>query len=267
MTCPEGDVLIALSDGELGEKRARAVRSHVDQCSRCRAELAELSTIAGDLRAPIPGALGGKSAESFADDVLAELDRPRAVPASRWTRWAMMLAAAAALPLAATAAVHWTRPSETWTARGAEISPVKRTALRFGRVTESFEPIAEGAVVEADALLAAEVAGTEGAPRFLLAFLVDAAGERHWIYPVYEPGAQPPSSVVLPVTAGPRVLGSMVRLDHPAPGPATLVAIVLSRSETVEHVERAPLEQLSRERLGAHYEGSLVVTTRVEIRP
>ncbi len=271
MTCPEDDVLVTLSDGELGEKQSRAVRAHVEQCTRCRAELGELASIGGDLRAPLSGALGGQTAESFADGVLAQLDRPRSSPASRWPRWTMMLAAAAALPLTVTAAVHYTRApnTEEWTARGGAsegVSSVKRTLVRFGRVTDtSFEPIAEGSVVEADALLAAEVGGTEGAPRFLLAFLVDSAGERHWIYPVYEPGAPPPSSVALPVTAGPRVLGSMVRLDHPAPGPGRLVAIVLPRNENVDHVEHAALDQLAYDRLAAHYEESLVVVTRVEI--
>ena len=44
-----------------------------------------------------------------------------------------------------------------------------------------------------------------------------------------------------------------------------LVAIVLSRSESVDHVEHAPLDRLTREQLAAHYEGALVVVTRVEI--
>jgi hypothetical protein len=275
MTCPADDVLIALSDGELGERQARAVRAHAEGCTRCRAELAELKTIAEDLRARVPGALGGKSVETFADEVLAQIDRPRSEPLrpSRWSRWTLMIAASLALPLAVTAAVRSRQaPADDWTARGApstgSAAPLTtRTLLRFGRVADSsFEPIAEGAKLDADALLAAEVGNTEGAPRFLLAFMIDAVGDRHWIYPVYEPGTAPPSSVALPVTSGPRVLGSMVRLDHPAPGPARLVAIVLPRSENIEHVERAPLDRLSREQLAARYEGSLVVVTQVEIR-
>src|SRR5262249_30983250 len=115
-------------------------------------------------------------------------------------------------------------------------------------------------------LIAAEIGATEGGPlRYLLAFLVDSAGERHWIYPVYEPGAPPPSAMALPVTTAPRVLGSMVRLDRPAPGPARLVALVLPRIESLDHVEPASLEQVGREQLVSHYGGSLVVTTRVEI--
>jgi hypothetical protein len=106
---------------------------------------------------------------------------------------------------------------------------------------------------------------TEGPPRYLLAFLVDSAGDRHWIYPTYEPGTPPPSAMALPVTVAPRVLGSMVRLERPARGPARLVAVVLQRGESVEHVERAPLEQLTREQLAMHYRGALVAVTRVEI--
>ncbi|MCW5837264.1 MAG: hypothetical protein KIS78_33020, partial [Labilithrix sp.] len=181
---------------------------------------------------------------------------------------------AAALPLAGAVAYRYAAPpaSDEWTARGAAASApeTRRTLVQFGRVSgTSFAAVADGARLDADALIAAEVGATEGAPRFLLAFLVDASGERHWIYPAYEAhaaGAPAPSSIALPSTAAPRVLGSMVRLDRPAPGPARLVAIVLSRSESIEHVERAPVEQLSRERLEARYPGALVVTTRVEIQ-
>lgn len=271
MTCPRDEVLIALRDGELAESQARAVRAHAGGCTRCNAELAKLEELTSDLRARVPGALG-KDVEAFADDVLAKMDRPRTEPrAMRWQRWGI-LAAAAALPLAATAAYRWSnvpKDDAEWAARGsASISTdTKRTLVRFGRVAgTSFEPLAEGAKLEGDALLAAEVGATDGTPRFLLAFLVDATGERHWIYPVYEPGAPPPSAVALPVTAPPRVLGSMVRLDRPARGPARLVAVVLPRSETVEHVERASLGELSRERLARHYSGSLVVVTPVEIQ-
>lgn len=277
MTCPKEEVLIALSDGELAESQARTVRAHVEGCSRCRAELAELTTIAGDLRAEVPGGLGGKSVEAFADDVVAQLDRPRTETPrptrwSRWPRWSMVLAACVAVPVAAIAVAKSTKPPvDEFTARGTtsarSVSGTSRTLLRFGCIVDkSFQPIDEGAQLDADALLAAEVGNTEGAPRYLLAFLIDALGERHWIYPSYDPGIAPPSSVALPATSAPRVLSSMVRLDRPAPGPARLVAIVLSKSESVEHVERASLAELSREKLSSRYEGALVIVTRVEIR-
>ena len=272
MTCPEQDVLIALGDGELPESQARSVRAHAHGCTRCQAELAALASLAEDLRAPVPGALGRRTAESFADDVLAKLDATRPMPQrARFRRWIGLLAAAAALPLAFTLAHRYTGappPSEEWTARGGASSApaTARTLVRFGRVSgTSFEPLAEGTQLEADALLAAEIGGTEGSPRFMLAFLVDSAGERHWIYPSYEPGAPPPSSIALPVTTGPRVLGSMVRLDRPASGGGRLVAIVLPQSESVDHVERASLDDLVSERLAAHYPGAFVVTVSVEI--
>jgi hypothetical protein len=271
MTCPDRDELIALGDGELGESRAQSVRAHAADCPRCRAELGELDGIANDLRAPLPLALGRQSAEAFADEVLANLDRPRASAGrARWPRWVGVLAAAAALPIAV-GLLHRSstkeEPSE-WTARGgaASADALKRTLVQFGRVSgTSFFPLADGARLEADSLIAAEVGATDGPPRYMLAFLVDSAGDRHWIYPTYEPGAPPPSATALPVTVAPRVLGSMVRLDRPARGPARLVAVVLPHGESVEHIERASLEQLTREQLAMHYRGALVVVTRVEI--
>ncbi|OJY26149.1 MAG: hypothetical protein BGO98_36885 [Myxococcales bacterium 68-20] len=271
MTCPRHDVLIALGDGELPESQARSVRAHAGGCTRCQSELAELDAIADDLRAPMPGALGRRSAEDFADEVLAKLDARRTEPReSRIPRWIGLLAAAAVLPLAVTAAHHLAqapRATSEWTARGGSSAPATmRTLVTFGRVSgTTFEPLADGARLEADALLAAEIGGTEGPPRFLLAFLVDGAGERHWIYPSYEPGAPPPSSIALPVTVTPRVLGSMVRLDRPASGRARLVAIVLQRSESVDYIEQAPRGELSSEQLEAHYPGALVITTSVEV--
>ncbi len=272
MTCPDRDVLVALGDGELAESRAQSVRAHTDGCTRCRGELAELATIARDLRAPLASALGGRSVGAFADDVMANLDRPAARPRdARWPRWMGMLAAAAAVVLAVGLAQRSGRGNgegSEWAARGgaASAEATKRTLVQLGRVSgAAFEPLLEGARLDANALIAAEVGATDGPPRYLLAFLVDAAGERHWIYPTYEPGAPPPSATALPATAAPRVLGSMVRLDHPAPGAARLIAIVLSRSESVEHVEHAPLERLTREQLAAHYQGALVVVTNVEV--
>jgi hypothetical protein len=272
MTCPDRDVLVALGDGELAESRAQSVRAHTAGCTRCRGEVDELAAIARDLRAPLPGALGGRTAEAFADDVMANLDRPAArTRDARWPRWIGVLAAAAALPIAFGLAHRFGRQdgdANDWTARGglASAEATKRTLVQFGRVSgTAFEPLADGARLDADALIAAEVGGTDGAPRYLLAFLVDSAGERHWIYPTYEPGAPPPSAMALPVTVAPRVLGSMVRLDRPASGAAQLVAIVLPRSEGVDHVEHAPRDRLTREQLAKHYEGALVVVTRVEI--
>ncbi|MDF2694747.1 MAG: hypothetical protein K0S65_3130 [Labilithrix sp.] len=271
MSCPDQEVLIALSDGELGESRARAVRAHIDECTRCRGELAQLGTLAADLRARMRGALRGRSAEAFADDVLASLERPR-TKATRFPTWLGLLAAAAMLPLTiglAHRSLRTTPNVDEWAARGAVMSAeaTKRTLVQFGRVSgTTFEPLSEGSRLEADALIAAEVGGTEGPPRYLLAFLVDAEGERHWIYPAYEPGAPPPDAIALPATAPPRVLSSMVRLDRPASGPGRLVAIVLPRTESVEHVEHAPLEQLGREELSNHYGGALVVVIRVEVQ-
>jgi len=127
MTCPRHDVLIALGDGELPESQARSVRAHAGGCTRCQSELAELDAIADDLRAPMPGALGRRSAEDFADEVLAKLDARRTEPReSRIPRWIGLLAAAAVLPLAVTAAHHLAqapRATSEWTARGGSSAP------------------------------------------------------------------------------------------------------------------------------------------------
>jgi hypothetical protein len=57
-----------------------------------------------------------------------------------------------------------------------------------------------------------------------------------------------------------------VRLDHPARGAAQLFAIVLPRAESVDYVEEAPREQLTRDELARRYAGALVVNVGVEVR-
>jgi hypothetical protein len=73
----------------------------------------------------------------------------------------------------------------------------------------------------------------------------------------------PPSTPLLTAIESPRVLATMTQLGGPAPGAARIVGIVLSSPESVLHVENAPLDELSRERLSAHYPNALVVETSV----
>jgi len=275
--CPAHDTLVSLIDGELAETRARAVRAHVESCARCRAALGELEALVADLRAPVPDALG-QSPEAFADEVLARLASRPARSSERRSallgRAAPFLAAAACVALAV--GVGWRATSRRaadaeFSARGAASLSApdddpRRTLVRFGRVRDGvFEPILDGAHVRADDILVGEVGATEGAQRYLLAFVVDAAGERHWLYPAWEVGAPRPVASALPRTASPRVLGTMVRLEDPAPGPAQLVAIVLRHAESVDFVEQAPASELTRERLAARYPDALISVTRIVV--
>jgi hypothetical protein len=268
VNCPAAVEIAALVDGELAESRARDIRAHAVACAQCRASIAACEKVIEDLRTPMAGVLGEKSPEAFADAVLAGLDRPRG-DASRWAGWRLALGPllAAAVVVVAFGLV-WRRSAVQgeWTARGgrAHDEPVRNVLLRFGRVPGgAFDVLGDGARIGRHDVLAAEVGRTGHRQLFLLAFLVDALGERHWIYPAYEVGAAPPSSEPLPLADSPRLLSTMTRLEDLAPGPARIVAIVLPASETVEYVEAAPVAELAQEKLAAHYPRALVVATNV----
>jgi hypothetical protein len=274
VNCPTEPELAALVDGELAESRAHAVRDHAGACVPCRRAVAQLEQVTGLLRAPVAGALGRHSSESFADLVLGQLDRPRAKRARKWP-WVAGLAAATTIAAAAALVALFVGrprgPAEEWAARGSPPGApagesVRHVLLRFGRISgDRFDAITPGATIYPNEVVAAEVGRTGRRPLFLLAFVVDAEGERHWIYPAYEVGAPPPSAEPLPAADVPRVLSTMTRLSGPAAGPARLVAIVLTKPASVEPIETAPLEDLSREKLASHFPNALVTETRVVV--
>jgi hypothetical protein len=181
---------------------------------------------------------------------------------------ALALGAAAAVLLLAGVESRRLRPVPEWTARGGAggAEGIRHVLLRFGRVEGTdFEVLQDGATIGPRAVLAADVGHTEHGPLFLLAVLIDAHGERHWIYPSYEVGAAPPVSVSLPSTDVSRVLSTMTRLDDVAPGPARLVGIVLPVAESVQAIEDAPVVDLALDRLARRYPGALLVETHVVV--
>jgi hypothetical protein len=237
----------------------------------CRRAIMQLGQVAALVHAPMAGGLGRHSSESFADLVLAELDRPRATRARKWPLMASLVAAATTAALVVGLVWRERAGAEEWAARGSPpgapaSESVRRMLLRFGRISgDHFDPITPGATIYPNEVIAAEVGRTGRRSLFLLAFVVDAEGERHWIYPAYEVGAPPPSAEPLPTADVPRVLSTMTRLSGPATGPARLVAIVLTKPASVEPIETAPLEDLSRERLASHFPNALVTETRVVV--
>jgi hypothetical protein len=271
VNCPTEPELAALVDGELAESRAHAVRDHAGACNPCRRAITQLEQVTALVGAPVAGALGRHSSESFADLVLAQLDRPRPTRARRWPLWPGLAAVAAAVALALGLVLHHRAPADEWAARGSPhgaptSESVRRVLLRFGRISgDHFDPITPGATIYPNEVIAAEVGRTGRRSLFLLAFVVDAEGERHWIYPAYEVGTPPPSAEPLPTADVPRVLSTMTRLSGPATGPARLVAIVLTKPTSVEPIESAALEDLSREKLASHFPNALVTETSVVV--
>lgn len=278
-SCPEDAELVVFLDGQATEERAIDVRAHLRECAPCRERLREIEAIRVELARPIEDVLGG-SATAFADEIDAKIDRSaRSAAVEKRTTlrfWgAMMVAAAIPLAIGVGFGIDRARSSRDgigeWTARGGGSSSGPRQAsIQLGKITTAgastaFEPIGDGAVIGRNEILAAEVGVASGERLWLLSFLVDASGERHWIYPAYESSAAPPSAVPLPKDAVPRVLSTMVRLDSPPEGDAVLFAVILAAPESVVYVENARASDLTPAELTRHYPGALVVSKRVRV--
>lgn len=94
-----GPLLDGLHDGELDGPERQRVQQHLDQCPRCRRDLASLEAVGGFVRAAIAGA----PEPDFWSGIERQLPRPR-VPVRRAPlrrRWMRPLGAASAVAAAA----------------------------------------------------------------------------------------------------------------------------------------------------------------------
>jgi hypothetical protein len=86
---------------------------------------------------------------------------------------------------------------------------------------------------------------------YLLAFVVDARGTVHWLYPAYTDASEDPASLLLPPRSEDTPLSDTVVLDTPAQGPARLVTVLSREPLHVSDIESLPPEQLSTDALRA----------------
>jgi len=75
------------------------------------------------------------------------------------------------------------------------------------------------------------------APLFMLAYLVDASGELHWLAPTYVAEGVEPPPAMLRAARGEQLWTSSVVVDGPAPGPATLFVVVSRAPASVVQFE------------------------------
>jgi hypothetical protein len=242
--------LLRLADGDITEDRARAMRSHLAQCSGCGATWSAVQRLVDDLAGPVPAGAGGPTPAEHARHVLRRIDSGDAVepPRRRLARagwYGYVAAAAACLVLVAggvrAAAMFRGGRGEEFAARSVRAG----TALQreVGVTVYTAEPItpipASGAIAATTRL----VAGYRNAgPRtaYLLLFAVDSAREVHWLYPAYEQAGTDPISAGIPPTSSEALLPSTVVLGGPAAGPMAFVSIVTREPLQVSAIELLP---------------------------
>ncbi|HEX8700786.1 MAG TPA: zf-HC2 domain-containing protein [Myxococcaceae bacterium] len=250
--CPEPMELFQWLDGEVTTNRARQLESHVAGCPTCRQELAAQQRLISRLREP------PKPPDE--QDVQALMARLRAQPLPRrslWQpAWPVGLAAACLLGLGV---VLWqsgpTRPPEPFAARGGPSASSLERHVGVELLSAGQPPVLlrSGASVRRTTPLFARYRNLGEAPAFLLLFAQDAAGELHWLYPAYLAPGEDPRSVALPPSEKDTAMAEAVMLDHPAPGPLRVFALVSPEPLRVLDVEQLGADVLTEAGLRARW--------------
>lgn len=263
--CPGHDELLELLDGEVTENRARELREHLAACPACGEEWRAQEALIARLAAPVPGA----PSEAAVQAVMRRISAEPSVPHQRSRRLlpvgALALAAAAGLAI-----VTLVRPpSPDFLARGGKpASWAKKVGVEIWSIGSPPRPLAAGMAVSPATAYVARYRNLTGAPAYLLAFGVDAAGVVHWLYPAFlDPGTDPPSLALQPGTSVP-LLESVV-LEDVAPGPLDMVTILSPAPLSVSRVERLQPAEREPAALRARFPGARVdrVTVRVVAPP
>jgi hypothetical protein len=264
--CPATDELFLLLDGELTENRALRVREHVAGCTVCRAEVESLHRLVRDVAAPVaplPGAI---------ERVNARLDG--SPPASR-NRWKPALGAVLGIAAVAAAVVlgpaiarhHDHDGSSTFAARGsADRSLARDVGVTLHRHTTRLDILVPGAEVTPDTAYAVSFRnlGASGSAQ-LTVFAQDAAGEVHWIEPVWLDPNGDPASIPLPHSDAESAPRSSVVLEHPATGELRLFSMVTAQPIRVSDIERLAPRRIDPEALRALWPGAVVDMTPVRV--
>jgi hypothetical protein len=255
-TCPRGDDLGRLIDGELTENRAEALRAHLSACPACADELSRLHRLLGALAAPVPDAPRPGALQAL----MARLDEAApgpAAPASRpWrpARRAIGLGAAAvaAAVLAIGLAVHpgpkgfgpSGEPGDdgTFAARGGAPAWTQQVGVELWALEGAPRRLDAGSPLPAGTPLVASWRNLDRAPAYLLAFALDARGEVHWLYPAHLDAGQDPEAVRLEGAVARQAMAESVILQDVAPGPLSLVTVLSRQPRRVSDVEGVPPE-------------------------
>lgn len=230
-----------LLDGEVTANRAAQMEAHAAACNQCEREIARLTTLIGEIERPAVDVC-----QPEVSAIMARLDEGAAPqPIARSLIWsaAAVAAAAAALVIVALSGggqkVSRTEPG-TFSPRGHsgtgdDLSRMVGFAFYSG--ADANAELGAGASISADSPLTATYRNLGERAVYALIFVVDSAGEIHWLYPAYtDPDSDPRSVELLP---GQRAgqFGQTVVLDEPSPGPMRVFTVVSGAAHNVSSVE------------------------------
>jgi hypothetical protein len=233
--CPQPMELFQWLDGEATTNRARELEEHVASCSTCRHELAAQQRLISRLREP-----PRPPEEQDVQAIMARLHVPPPMARPFWQPvWRAGLAASCLVVLGV---LLWQAGPQdapkSFAARGGGTPSLDRY-VGVDLLSAGQPPVLlrDGAVLRQTTPLFARYRHLGEAPAFLLLFAQDAAGELHWLYPAYLTPGDDPRSVTLPPSERDTPMPEAVALEHPAPGPLHVFALVTSEPVRVLDVE------------------------------
>jgi hypothetical protein len=237
--CPDVDLWPRLLDGDLPEREAHALRAHAAGCTRCTAELESSERLLSALSRPAAAAPQKVRALMQAIEQAAPPRRP-----------ALTLGLAAAAAVAVIAAVGALRPFSNdgaFTPRGATLGWRQKVRAEVRPLEHAAQPLKPGAALRGDAPLAVWYRNLEeDKPLYLLAWLVDGAGEVHWIVPTWPQGGDAPSSARLPRADVAALMPEAFVADEPQGGAGMLITVVSQRPLSAQAVEDTRPDNRSR---------------------
>ncbi len=229
MNCLTDDQWTSFFSNE-GAVDEETLRGHAETCSRCRQALEQRNLVSSVVAAPVAfdeaRFLSGLEAR-------ASVRRPPAA--------AMAALAAAALVIIGLGR-QWRSSGTEFEARGSNAGHWHtRVSAELRRVDAPTSALTEGQVLAANSTLSVWYRNLEfSRPLFVLAYLVDASGELHWVTPAYRAVGVEPQPSILRASNREALWPESVELEGPATGAGVLVVIITEAPGSVLQLEAAP---------------------------
>ena len=270
--CPGEAELLSFVDADLPPEQLAHIEKHLELCSACAKQVMALSTLVGDVAAPLPQQPLDVGAHVAA--VMQRLDAPLAAPGgARLLAWCGALAAAAAVLLLFTklpgyASGGAVNETGEFAARGGPTTPSlsRDVGVQLYGLQQSLVALRAGSHITAKTPLTAGLRNVASERAYLLLFAVDAERAVHWIAPEYtSPGSDPEAYPIAPASAE-RLLPNTAVFDDLALGELRVVALISSTPLHVSDIETLPASELGAAELRKRFSSAELREVSLDVR-
>ncbi|MDF3067393.1 MAG: hypothetical protein K0R38_2994 [Polyangiaceae bacterium] len=248
--CPTEAELLTFVDADAPPEQLARIEKHLVGCSACAQQVMALSTLTGDVAAPL--AQPSLDMAEHLAGVMKRLDTPVHPPRwSRWLGWGGGVAVAAAALLSVAKLQDPRVEAGQLVARGgaAEASLSRNVGVQLYAQRSALTPLGSGSRISRLTPLTAGLRNVGTEPVYLLLFAVDARHTVHWIAPEYTTEGENPEAAPVASSEAERLLPSVAVFDDLAPGMLRVVAVLSRTPLRVWDVESLPPSELSAEKL------------------